>query len=109
MSNLDAFQVLADPSRRQILQLLAEEPRTINSIAQNFEMSRPAVSKHLKVLHQSGFINIQDVGRKRYCTLKREGFKELQDWISFFDSFWLSSLQKLETILNDRQAKKEVP
>ncbi|MBS1564106.1 MAG: helix-turn-helix transcriptional regulator, partial [Bacteroidetes bacterium] len=75
---------------------------TINSLAENFNISRPAVSKHIKVLHGAGFITIQDIGRERYCVLRQEGFKELQEWISYFDRFWLTKLEKLESILNKK-------
>ena len=100
---LDAFQVIADPSRRQMLHLLARDRLTINSLAENFDMSRPAVSKHVKILHGAGFISIEDVGRERYCSLNQDGFNKLQEWISFFDQFWLSKLRKLETILNQKK------
>jgi DNA-binding transcriptional ArsR family regulator len=99
---LDAFQVIGDPSRRKMLTLLAEDNLTINSLAENFEMSRPAVSKHIKILHNAGFISIRDIGRERYCTLKKDGFEELQSWISYFDKFWTSKLKKLETLLNNK-------
>lgn len=71
---LDAFQVIADPSRRQMLMLLSKESLTINSLAENFDISRPAVSKHIKILYGAGFISIQNVGRERHCTLKQDGF-----------------------------------
>ena len=102
MATLDAFQVIGDPSRRKMLMLLSEDSLTINSLAESFEMSRPAVSKHIKILHSAGFISIQDLGRERHCTLKRDGFNELQAWISYFDKFWGSKLKKLETLLNDK-------
>jgi DNA-binding transcriptional ArsR family regulator len=98
----DAFQVIGDPSRRKMLMLLSEESLTINNLADNFDMSRPAVSKHIKILHNAGFISIEDIGRERYCTLKQDGFNELQDWISYFDKFWISKLKTLETLLNNR-------
>jgi len=84
---LDAFQVIGDPSRRKMLMLLSEDTLTINSLADNFDMSRPAVSKHVKILHNAGFISIRDIGRERYCTLKKDGFEELRAWISYFDKF----------------------
>ena len=99
---LDAFQVIGDPSRRKMLMLLSEDSMTINSLADNFDMSRPAVSKHIKILYSAGFISIQDIGRERYCTLKKDGFEELQAWISHFDKFWVSKLKKLETLLNKK-------
>jgi DNA-binding transcriptional ArsR family regulator len=101
---LDAFQVIGDPSRRKMLMLLSKDSLTINSLADNFDMSRPAVSKHIKILHNAGFISIQDIGRERYCTLKKDGFEELQSWISYFDKFWTTKLKKLETLLNNKLA-----
>ncbi|MDP9081957.1 MAG: metalloregulator ArsR/SmtB family transcription factor [Bacteroidota bacterium] len=99
---LDTFQVIGDPSRRKMLMLLSEDSLTINSLADNFEMSRPAVSKHIKILQTAGFISIEDIGRERYCTLKKDGFEELQAWLEYFDAFWASKLKKLETLLNNK-------
>ena len=99
---LDAFQVIADPSRRQILMMLSKDSRTINSLAENFDMSRPAVSKHIKILYGAGFISITGIGRERHCLLKQDGFNELQDFINYFDKFWKSKLDKLKTILNNK-------
>ena len=104
---LDTFQVVADPSRRQILHLLSENSLTINSLADNFDMSRPAVSKHIKVLHNAGFISIQDIGRERHCILKEDGFKELQTWLNYFDQFWASKLENLGDLLNNKLPDKK--
>lgn len=100
----DSFQAIADPSRRNILMLLSKDSLTINSLAGNFNMSRPAVSKHIKVLEEAGFISIRTIGRERYCTLKKEGFTELQQWINYFDKFWTSRLSKLEALLNKKSS-----
>jgi len=100
--NFDVFQVVADPSRRQILRLLSKDSLTINSLAEHFDMSRPAVSKHIKILHGAGFISIQDIGRERHCILKQEGFEKLQEWINYFDNFWLSKLGKLKSLLDNK-------
>jgi DNA-binding transcriptional ArsR family regulator len=102
---LDAFQAIADPSRRAMLRLLSNNSLTINTLAENFDMSRPAVSKHVKVLYNAGFISIQDIGRERYCILKQDGFTEIQEWIDYFDKFWISKLKKLETILDNKSKK----
>jgi len=99
---LDAFQVIADPSRRHMLQLLSKESLTINALAENFNMSRPAVSKHIKILYGAGFISITGIGRERHCILKQDGFNEVQDFINYFDKFWTTKLKKLETILNNK-------
>ena len=98
----DAFQVIADPTRREMLMLLSKESLTINGLAENFDMSRPAVSKHIKILYGAGFISITGIGRERHCILKQEGFNELQEFINYFDKFWKSKLKKLETILNNK-------
>jgi len=99
---LDAFQVIADPSRRQMLMMLSKDSMTINSLAENFDMSRPAVSKHIKILYTAGFISITGIGRERHCILKQDGFNELQNFINYFDIFWIKKLNKLQTILNNK-------
>ena len=98
----DVFQVLSDSSRRQMLLMLSKDSMTINSLAENFKVSRPAVSKHVKILYNAGFISIKDIGRERHCILKQDGFNELQEFINYFDKFWTSKLKKLETLLNDK-------
>jgi DNA-binding transcriptional ArsR family regulator len=100
--SLDAFQVIADPSRRQMLHLLSKNSLTINSLADNFEMSRPAVSKHIKILYGAGFISIEDIGRERHCILKQDGFNQLEEWLDYFDNFWKSKLKKLESLLDEK-------
>ena len=99
--NLDAFQVIADPSRRQILELLTRDSYNINTLSENFDMSRPAVSKHIKILESAGFVTIQDIGRERYCVLNKEGFNEVNDWLNYFDKFWNNKLKRLETVLKN--------
>lgn len=66
----DAFQVIADQSRRQMMQLLSKQSMTINALAENFDMSRPAVSKHIKIMHNAGFISIINIGRERHLYTK---------------------------------------
>ncbi|HMS70513.1 MAG: metalloregulator ArsR/SmtB family transcription factor [Saprospiraceae bacterium] len=102
---LDTFQVIADPSRRQILTMLTQENMSINALSAQFDISRPAVSKHIKILETAGFISIQEVGRERHCTLKKDGFDDLQEWINFFDNFWASKLKNLEILLDKNQSK----
>jgi DNA-binding transcriptional ArsR family regulator len=65
-------------------------------------MSRPAVSKHVKILYNAGFISIKDIGRERYCVLKQDGFNELQGFIDYFDKFWSTKLKKLQAILENK-------
>lgn len=103
---IDCFYALADPNRREILMMLSKEKQNINTLADRFDMSRPAVSKHIKVLTTAGFITITEQGRERYCELSQEGFEELREWINFFEAYWTSQLQSLEKFLHARAAKK---
>lgn len=96
---LDAFQVIADPSRRKILHLLTQDSYNINGSAENFEMSRPVVSKHIKVLRTAGFVSIHGRGRERHCVFSWEGFDEISDRLGHFDKFWNSKPKNLETVL----------
>lgn len=102
---LDAFQVVADPSRRHILHLLSQDSLTINNLAGHFDMSRPAVSKHVKALHEAGFIDIRNIGRERYCVLRPDGFEELKQWIRYFDQFWTAKLNKLQQLLDEKASQ----
>jgi len=104
-STVDAFQAIGDTNRRHMLRLLSKESLTINALAENFDMSRPAVSKHIKILYSAGFITIEDIGRERHCMLSQQGFKELRQWIDYFDKFWHSKLKKLEDLLNEKSKK----
>jgi DNA-binding transcriptional ArsR family regulator len=101
----DPFQAAGDPNRRQMLRLLSKESLTINALAKSFDMTRPAVSKHVKILYSAGFIKIEDIGRERHCSLNQHGFQQLQQWISFFDKFWQTKLKKLEDLLNEKTKK----
>jgi DNA-binding transcriptional ArsR family regulator len=101
----DVFKAISDPSRRQILQLLSKQTHTVNSLVENFRMSRPAVSRHIKILRASGFISMKNVGRQRYCMLRRDGFVDVQRWVDFYGAFWQSKLKNLETLLNHTTEK----
>src|SRR5437762_12822565 len=103
---VDPFQAVSDSSRRQMLLLLSKQSLTINALAKNFDMTRPAVSKHIKILYGAGFISIEDVGRERHCTLNKKGFHDLQQWINYFDQFWQTKLRKLEELIN-KQSKRQ--
>ena len=103
---IDPFYALADPSRREILLMLGKERRTISTLASRFDVSRPAVSKHIKVLYDAGFIDIEDVGRERYCALKSDGFDLVKDWVGHFEQFWQVRMKNLENLLNERSLKK---
>ncbi|MFN3753950.1 ArsR/SmtB family transcription factor [Flavobacterium sp.] len=92
----DVFQAIADPTRRAILSLLAVQTLTLNAVAENFDISRPAISKHIKILNECGLIEITDKGRERYCEAKLEKLNEVSVWIEQYKQFWESKLDALE-------------
>jgi DNA-binding transcriptional ArsR family regulator len=85
-----ALAVLADPTRRQVFERLRTGPRPVNAIAAGMPVSRPAVSQHLKVLKDAGLVEERSEGVRRIYSLRRQGLRELQDWL---DSFWDDALQ----------------
>ena len=102
----DVFQAIADPTRRAILGLLAMQSLTLNAVAENFDISRPAVSKHVKVLEECGLISIKQQGRERYCEAKLEKLNEVSLWVEQYRQFWESKLDSLEKYLNTIQKNK---
>jgi DNA-binding transcriptional ArsR family regulator len=105
---VDPFGAVADPSRRKILQMLAAESLPVNAVAAHFKMSRPAVSRHLRVLSAAGLISVTASGRERYCSLRAEGFAELQQWLEYFESFWSEKLHGLDRLLAEERAQTPV-
>lgn len=100
----DVFQAIADPVRRDIISLLAQESLTVNSIADNFSISRPAVSKHLKILRECGVVMIRQEGRLRYCDIQPAQLSEVSDWIAQYRSLWEAKLDSFETYLSTLQS-----
>jgi DNA-binding transcriptional ArsR family regulator len=100
----DPFLALADKSRREILTMLTKEKSSINTLANAFEISRPAVSKHIKVLVDTGFVSIEVKGRERVCSLNAQGFEEIRDWIDYFEQYWKQHLSNLDQLLKEREA-----
>jgi len=97
---LDAiFSALADPTRRAILSRLAKGQACVNEIAQPFEMSQPAISRHLKVLEQAGLIERDIEQQRRPARLKAEPMANAVDWLEDFEAFWTSSFDQLDGVL----------
>lgn len=106
VAKLDAFQTIGDPSRRRILMLLSANNLSINSLAAQFDMSHPAVSRHIKILQSAGFIAIEHIDRERRCKLSKKGFEEIRLRLAHFDGFWMPNLKKLEQLLNHRSTNE---
>lgn len=103
----DVFAAIGDPTRRHILMLLTAGALSINTIADNFSISRPAISKHVKILSQAGLITINDMGRERFCTLHVSGFNEIKDWLAFYEQFWKGKMARLGQVLDKQYSSSE--
>ncbi|WP_422081353.1 ArsR/SmtB family transcription factor [Ulvibacterium sp.] len=109
----DVFQAIADPVRRDIIQLLAERTLTVNSVAEKFDVSRPAISKHLKILQECGLVTIHKQGRERYCQIRPKSLIPAFLWVDQYKKLWEDKLDsfedylmQLQTRLPDREAQK---
>lgn len=100
------FSALADPTRRAILARLATGAATVGDLAQPFDMSLPAVSRHLKVLTEAGLIERHTEAQWRRCELRGEGMRAAADWIEFYRQFWEKQLDRLDDFLK-RTAPKQ--
>lgn len=96
------FRALADPTRRAIVAMLAERPMTIAEVASNFDVSRPAVVKHLKILEEGDVIRVAAKGRERINILNPEALRRAADWLNAFDLFWDQRLAKLKAEVEKR-------
>src|SRR3982751_838503 len=105
----DVFQAIADPTRRQIINMLAGERLNLNAVADKFDISRPAISKHIKILTECGLIVIKQQGRERYCEAKLAKLNEVSDWVEQYRQFWSAKLDSLEHYLEALQKNKKQP
>ena len=95
----DVFQAIADPTRRAIINMIANQPMNLNTVAEQFDVSRPAISKHIKILTQCGLITINQQGRERYCEAKLQKLNEVSEWVEQYRIFWNEKLDALEDFL----------
>jgi DNA-binding transcriptional ArsR family regulator len=104
---LDAtFSALSDPTRRAILGMLMRGERTIGQLASRFEMSLPAVSKHVRVLERAGLTRVRREGRVRRCTLQPTPMREAADWIARYERYWEAGLDRLEAYLEEQEREE---
>lgn len=103
----DVFQAIADPTRRHIIGLLAHEQRNLNAIAAHFDISRPAISQHIKILRECGLVTVRRQGRERICEARLSQLKEVAVWIEQYRLFWNSKLDALELFLEKNQKSKK--
>jgi len=103
----DVFQAIADPVRRDIIGLLANETLTVNTVAEKFDVSRPAISKHLKILEECGIIMITKEGRERFCQIQPKNLIPAFMWIDQYRDLWEEKLDSFENYLNKLQTKNK--
>lgn len=96
----DAFQAIADPTRRAIIGLLATQTLNLNAVAEHFSVSRPAISKHIKILTECGLIYVRKEGRERFCQANLHQLQQVSAWIEQYRHFWEDKLDALESFLN---------
>lgn len=104
----DVFHAIADPNRRAIIGLLANQKLTVNAVAEHFPISRPAVSRHIKILKECGLVVVRREGRERYCEVRLDRLSEVAEWVERSRSVWEQRFDRLDEYLSELQ-KKERP
>lgn len=95
----DVFQAIADPTRREILGLLSKQRMNLNTLADNFDISRPAISKQIKILTECGLIIVRRQGRERYCEAQMQELSVIAEWLEQYRQFWNFKLDALGDFL----------
>lgn len=101
----DAFQAIADPTRREIIVMVAHQSLNLNAVADKFNISRPAISKHIKILTECGLITIKQKGRERYCEAKFEKLNEVNIWLEQLQQIWETKHRQLDKVLAKLKTK----
>ena len=103
----DVFQAIADPIRRDIIDLLAVDSMTVNAVAEKFAVSRPAISRHIKILNECGLVTMVRKGRERHCIILPEALRSVSDWVEQHRRLWEDKLDSFEAYLEELQSKNE--
>jgi DNA-binding transcriptional ArsR family regulator len=103
----DVFQAIADPTRREIIDLVAHQSLNLNSIAGNFDVSRQAISLHIKILTECGLLVIKQQGRERYCEAQFQKLHEVSEWVEKYRVLWNKRLDKMDGLLNELQMRNK--
>ena len=103
----DPFNAVAEPKRRQVLEVIGTEELSVNEIVERLGWNQPIVSKHLGVLKQVGLVRERRVGRQRFYRVNAERLKPIFDWVSPFERFWSESFERLDEVLQEMQNKEK--
>ena len=99
----DVFQAISDPTRRDIIQLLSQRSLNLNAVAGHFNISRPAISKHIKILTECGMIVMREKGRERHCLVDLKKLQEVDNWLESYRQFWNRKLDALGDYLDSKE------
>lgn len=103
MPAVEVYQAIADPTRRRILDLLAESDQPVTAIAAPFPVSRPAISQHLRVLRQAGLVTEQRLGRHRHYRLLPDRLRDVNDWLAGYQRFWAHRMDALRAYVEENE------
>jgi DNA-binding transcriptional ArsR family regulator len=103
----DAFNAVAEPRRRQILDVLAGGERPVNELVRIVGLGQPQVSKHLRVLREVGAVDVRDAGRQRLYRLNGHALRPIHEWVSRYERFWSQRFEQLDVVLEDLKRKDE--
>ncbi len=101
----DVFQAIADPTRREILNMIAYQSLNVNSVAEKFDVSRAAIYKHMKILTECGLLVMKVEGREHYCEAKLDKLSEVSSWVEQYKDLWHKRFDALDTYLQELQTK----
>ncbi|HEY0652294.1 MAG TPA: metalloregulator ArsR/SmtB family transcription factor [Chryseosolibacter sp.] len=99
----DVFQAIADPTRRAIIHMLAQKPHNLNSVVGGFNVSRPAIAKHLRILTECGLVETRQEGREKFFEARLAGLQHVSDWTGQYKIFWTKKLDALGKFLEQPQ------
>jgi DNA-binding transcriptional ArsR family regulator len=103
----DAFNAVAEPRRRQILDVLADGERAVNEVVRLVGLAQPQVSKHLRVLREVGVVEVRDEGRQRLYRLNGRALKPIHDWVKSYERTWSERFDQLDVVLEELKRKEE--
>jgi DNA-binding transcriptional ArsR family regulator len=102
----DIFQAIADPTRRKIIDIVSHQPVNLKTIADSFDISRPAISQQIKILHECGLVEIKREGRETFCSIQPQELKKIADWAGRYSRLWEDRINSFEAYVNKLHDKK---
>src|SRR5580700_682246 len=109
ITQIDPFQALADPRRRCIVEALRNGERQVNDIVEHAGIHQSGVSRHLRILHEAGFVSMRPEGQRRLYSLRPEPFREVDKWLARYRSLWEARLDRFGEALEKRQSRRKPP